>query len=89
MMVTLVDLSKETEVLVQGITGREGRFHTKAMLDYGTNIVAGVTPGKGGASVHGVPVYDSVEEALEDFPNIVASVAVSYTHLTLPTTERV
>jgi len=74
MMVTLVDLSKETEVLVQGITGREGRFHTKAMLDYGTNIVAGVTPGKGGASVHGVPVYDSVEEALEDFPNIVASV---------------
>jgi len=55
-----------TRVIVQGITGREGSFHTKLMLDYGTRIVAGVTPGKGGSEVHGVPVYDSVEEALSE-----------------------
>jgi len=60
----LVD--EETRVIVQGITGREGSFHTKLMLDYGTRIVAGVTPGKGGSEVHGVPVYDSVEEALSE-----------------------
>ncbi len=57
-------MSKDTRVLVQGITGREGRFHTQRMLEYGTNIVAGVTPGKGGEWVEGVPVFDSVEEAV-------------------------
>ena len=56
-------LNKESRVLVQGITGRQGSFHTKLMLEYGTKVVAGVTPGKGGASVHGVPVYDTVAEA--------------------------
>jgi len=59
----LVD--KDTKVLVQGITGREGEFHTKLMLEYGTKIVAGVTPGKGGQNVHGVPVFDSVREAVD------------------------
>lgn len=54
-----------TRAVVQGITGREGSFHTQRMLEYGTRIVAGVTPGKGGASVHGVPVYDTVREAVE------------------------
>jgi len=58
-------LNKDTKVLVQGITGKEGRFHTKLMLDYGTRIVAGVTPGKGGESVEGIPVFDTVEEAVE------------------------
>ncbi|NPB03849.1 MAG: succinate--CoA ligase subunit alpha [Thermotogae bacterium] len=58
-------LSKENKVLVQGITGRDGSFHTKLMLDYGTNIVAGVTPGKGGQEVHGVPVFNTVKEAVE------------------------
>ncbi|MGI6210008.1 MAG: succinate--CoA ligase subunit alpha [Anaerolineae bacterium] len=58
-------LDAETRVLVQGITGREGRFHTQRMLDYGTNVVAGVTPGRGGEWVHGVPVFDSVREAIE------------------------
>ncbi|MCL5256950.1 MAG: succinate--CoA ligase subunit alpha [Chloroflexi bacterium] len=62
-MSILVDAS--TRVLVQGITGREGQFHTGQMLSYGTNIVAGVTPGKGGTRVEGVPVFDTVEEALE------------------------
>lgn len=54
-----------TRLIVQGITGREGTFHTEQMLTYGTRVVAGVTPGKGGMSVHGVPVYDTVREAAE------------------------
>jgi len=54
-----------TRVIVQGITGNQGRIHTKLMLEYGTKIVAGVTPGKGGAEIRGVPVYDTVEEARE------------------------
>lgn len=58
-------VNKDTKVLVQGITGREGEFHTKLMLEYGTKIVAGVTPGKGGQDVHGVPVFDSVREAVD------------------------
>jgi succinyl-CoA synthetase alpha subunit len=57
---------KNTKILVQGITGREGQFHTKVMLDYGTQIVAGVTPSKGGQEINGVPVYDFVSEAVED-----------------------
>ena len=61
-MSILVDAN--TRVLVQGITGREGSFHTKQMLDYGSNVVAGVTPGKGGESVEGIPVFDHVEAAL-------------------------
>jgi succinyl-CoA synthetase alpha subunit len=59
----LVD--KSTRLIVQGITGRDGAFHTRQMIDYGTHVVAGVTPGKGGESVHGVPVFDSVAEAVE------------------------
>jgi succinyl-CoA synthetase alpha subunit len=56
-------VNKETRVLVQGITGREGAFHTEKMLEYGTKIVAGSTPGKGGQVVQGIPVYNSVTEA--------------------------
>lgn len=59
-------LNKDTRVLVQGITGREGSFHTKHMIDYGTNVVAGVTPGKGGQSEHDVPVFNSVQEAVNE-----------------------
>jgi len=58
-----VFVGKHTRAIVQGITGGQGSFHTRLMLDYGTQIVAGVTPMKGGAQVHGVPVYDTVEEA--------------------------
>lgn len=58
-------VNKNTKTIVQGITGTQGSFHTKLMLEYGTQIVAGVTPGRGGVTVHGVPVYDTVEEALE------------------------
>jgi len=59
-------LNRDTRVLVQGITGRVGRAQTKWMLDYGTNIVAGVTPGKGGEEVEGVPVYNSVAQAVAE-----------------------
>ena len=58
-------LDETTRLLVQGITGKEGEFHAKGCRDYGTQVVAGVTPGKGGQSVDGIPVYDSVEEAKE------------------------
>lgn len=56
-------IDKETRVLVQGITGSQGRFHTRLMLDYGTKIVAGVNPGRGGEVVEGIHVYDTVAEA--------------------------
>ncbi|MCK0149852.1 succinate--CoA ligase subunit alpha [Marivita sp. S6314] len=58
-------LDRDTRVIVQGITGRMAQFHTKDMLDYGTNVVGGVVPGKGGETVHGVPVFDTVKEAVE------------------------
>ena len=58
-------VGKDTRLIVQGITGREGAFHTKQMLEYGTNVVAGVTPGKRGENVEGVPVYGTVREAKE------------------------
>ncbi len=67
-------VNEDTRVIVQGITGNEGRFHTKLMLDYGTKIVAGVTPGKGGMDVYGVPVYDSVEEARQAHPEANTSI---------------
>ncbi|MBX5491287.1 MAG: succinate--CoA ligase subunit alpha [Chloroflexi bacterium] len=57
-------VNSNSRVVVQGITGREGGFHASQMLDYGTPIVAGVTPGKGGTEFRGVPVYDSVREAV-------------------------
>ncbi len=59
-------LTKDNRVIVQGITGRDGSFHTKLMLEYGTNIVGGVTPGKGGQEVHGVPVFNTVKEAVKE-----------------------
>ena len=71
-MTVLVDA--KTRVLVQGITGNEGSRHTLYMLQYGTKVVAGVTPGKGGQQVHGVPVYDSVEEAVRKHPEINTSI---------------
>ena len=62
-MVRFVD--EGTRVVVQGVTGTQGRFHTRLMLDYGTKVVAGVTPGRGGMEVEGVPVYDTIAEAQE------------------------
>ena len=58
-------LDKSTKVIVQGMTGKQGSFHAKSMIDYGTQVVAGVTPGKGGQEVFGVPIYDTMKEAVE------------------------
>ncbi|MBW2502765.1 MAG: hypothetical protein JRD39_07475, partial [Deltaproteobacteria bacterium] len=59
-------VDSSTRVLVQGITGREGQFHTRQCMAYGTQVVAGVTPGKGGQEVNGIPVFDSVAQAVAE-----------------------
>ncbi len=61
----MILVDKNTKVIVQGATGKMGGTHTKRMIDYGTNIVGGVTPGKGGETVHGVPVFDTVMQAVQ------------------------
>lgn len=58
-------INKNTKVICQGITGEQGTFHTKQMVQYGTKMVGGVTPGKGGTKVDGIPVFDTVEEAVK------------------------
>ena len=68
-MAVLVD--ERSRILVQGITGRQGSLHTQLMLEYGSRIVSGVTPGKGGEKIHNVPVFDTVAEAIEKTePNV-------------------
>lgn len=61
----MILVDRDTRVIVQGITGRQGSFNTRLMLEYGTRVVAGVTPGKGGEEVHGIKVFDSIGAALE------------------------
>jgi succinyl-CoA synthetase alpha subunit len=73
-MAIIVD--RETRLVVQGITGREGSFHAKRNKAYGTKVVAGVTPGKGGADVDGIPVFDTVREAVGETQANVAMVFV-------------
>ena len=58
--------NEDTRIIVQGITGREAVTFTKDMIDYGSKVVAGVTPGKGGQTVHGVPVFDTVYQAARE-----------------------
>ncbi|RAP51655.1 MAG: succinate--CoA ligase subunit alpha [Methanosphaera sp. SHI613] len=70
----MILLDENTEAIVQGITGKQGRFHTKEMLKYGTNIVAGTSPGKAGQEVEGIPVYNSIEEIKKHHPNVNASI---------------
>src|SRR3990167_8292491 len=70
-MSILVD--KNTKVLLQGATGKEGQRAIKQMVGYRTTVLAGVTPGKGGQEVEGVPVFDTVEEALDKFPEVNTS----------------
>ncbi len=62
----MIFLDKDTRCVVQGITGKQGSFHTKSMLEYNTNIVAGTSPGKGGQEFEGIPVYNSIEEIKEE-----------------------
>src|SRR5438270_12121142 len=71
-MAILIDETKR--VLVQGITGREGQARTRLMREYGTNVVAGVTPGKGGQTVLGVPVYNTPQDAVKALDKIDISV---------------
>jgi len=68
-------LTNETRLIVQGITGRDGSFQTQAMLDYGTKVVGGVTPGRGGQTVSGLPVFNTVEEAVNQ---VGANAAVGF-----------
>lgn len=63
-MSVLID--KNTKVIVQGITGRDGSFHARKMKEYGTNVVGGISPGKGGQEVDGIPVFNSVKEAVDE-----------------------
>ena len=56
-------VNEDTRVIIQGATGKQGSFHTQRMLEYGTKVVGGVTPGKGGQAVHGVPIFDTISEA--------------------------
>ena len=58
----MILLNEDTKCIVQGITGKQGSFHTEQMLNYNTNIVAGLTPGKGGQDFLGVPIFNSMEE---------------------------
>lgn len=73
-------IDKDTRVLVQGITGSQGSFHTRLMKEYGTNVVAGTVPGRGGQTVEGVPVYDTVVEAQESHGVDASIVFVPATH---------
>lgn len=59
-------INDSTRLIVQGITGRDGSFHTQKMLEYGTKVVGGTSPGKGGTSIQGVPVFDTVQKAVEE-----------------------
>ena len=71
-------IDQNTKVICQGFTGGQGTFHSEQALEYGTKLVGGVTPGKGGSEHLGLPVFNTVSQAVE-------VTAVSYTHLTLPT----
>src|SRR6478752_5908863 len=59
-------VNKQTRLIVQGITGQAGAFHTKQCKEYGTNVVGGVTPGKGGTDLDGIPIFDTVEQAVRE-----------------------
>ena len=63
-------LDSKSKVIVQGITGKNGQFHTEQMLDYGTKVLGGVTPGKGGQETLGVPIWNTVNEAVDNGANV-------------------
>ena len=73
-MAILVD--KDSKVIVQGITGKQGSFHTKIMMDYGTNVVGGTTPGRGGEWFEGKPVFDTVQAAVDTTNATVSMIIV-------------
>ena len=63
-------LNSKSKVIVQGVTGKNGQFHTEQMLDYGTKVIGGVTPGKGGQETLGVPIWNTVNEAVDNGANV-------------------
>ena len=69
-------VSKDSKIIVQGLTGRQGQFHAAQCLEYGTQIVAGVTPGRGGEQCLGLPVYDTVTAAVADTGATVSMILV-------------
>ena len=71
-------IDKKTKILVQGITGHQGSFHTKSMIDYGGNIVAGVTPKKGGQDFDGIPIYDSIADVKEKIDSSIIFVPAKF-----------
>ena len=70
-------VGKDTKLIIQGITGKGGRVHARRIIDYGGNLIAGVTPGKGGTEVEGRPVYNTVAEAKAAHPEINASLILT------------
>lgn len=82
-------ISNNKNVIVQGITGKESRYWVKKMMNYGTNIVAGIAPGKGGQSVEGIPVYDSVKDAAEKHDIDTSLIFVSPSHVETATMEAI
>ena len=64
-------IDKSTRLIVQGITGRDGLFHAKKMNEYGTNVVGGTSPGKGGTEVDGIPVFNTMYEAVEQTTHLI------------------
>ena len=74
-------LTKESKVICQGFTGKQGTFHSKQALEYGTNMVGGVSPGKGGKEHLGLPVFNSVQEVSNQLPKVVTS--HEHSHLTV------
>ena len=69
-------ISENSKVVIQGITGTQGMFHTKLMVEYGTNIVAGVTPGKGGQEVDSIPVFNEMREVTQEIEADVSIIFV-------------
>lgn len=69
-------IDKNTRVLVQGITGKEGMFHTRQMVEYGTKVIGGVTPGKGGQQMDGIPVFNTVSQAVKETAPTVSAIFV-------------
>ena len=63
-------LNSESRIIVQGITGKNGQFHTEQMIDYGSKVLGGVTPGKGGKETLGLPIWDTVKEAVDEGANV-------------------
>lgn len=74
------NLDRDTPVIVQGITGHQGRFHAEQMIEFGTRVVAGVSPGKGGVKVGAIPVFDSVKEAMDEIIAEASIIFVPATH---------